>query len=87
MAKSKKYREVLAMSGSELYRLLDEGEDAKAEKSYFETEQMAKKLMGEKLHKVWKENQKHYEFAGARHSQHMAHVFTRVQFLLEEAHG
>jgi hypothetical protein len=82
MAKSKKYRDTLAMAGSDLYKLLDDGEDAKAEKSYFETEQASKKTMGEHAHRVWKENKKHYEFAARKASEHMAHVYARVNYLL-----
>lgn len=75
MAKSKQYKDTLAMSGSELYKLLDDGENEKAVQSYVATEQMSKKSMGEQKYLAWKQVNKYYQYPAANSTQHMEHVY------------
>lgn len=88
MAKSTPYRDTLAMSGSELYSLLQDPKDAaKAEKSYFETEQRHKKLVGEKNHDAWKTVKKYYERPAANFGQHMEHVYAYCRNVMASTKG
>lgn len=83
MAKSTRYRDTLAMSGSELYSLLQDPKDAaKAEKSHFETEQRGKQLVGAKHYDAWRTVQKYYEYPAANASQHMGHVYAYCREVL-----
>ena len=88
MAKSTPYRDTLAMSGSELYSLLQDPKDAaKAEKSYFETEQRHKKLVGEKHYYAWKAVEKYYERPAANFGQHMEHVYAYCRNVMASTKG